>query len=153
MELDLQLERLSAALPEHFPFYHLGEVTSRESNEEPTPDEDSVAISFRMHGDLQGILIVLFERGLDVSLYTELGNIIASQTATRLNQQQAMDVMISPPRLLAQGQVKNLLGSLENENTKTPRIRRTYLHTNGKVTVSVETLFLPIPSEGLVGYA
>lgn len=153
MEAEGALESLGAALPEKFSLYHLGEVTGQPdaAKGELSSGDDSQAVSFRLHGDAEGVLLVLFERGLDVSLYTELGNIIASQAVTRLQQQKGLEVMISPPRLLGREQLAKLLASLSS--VAIPHLRRTYLHTNGRVIVPVETLYLPILSEGMVGYA
>src|SRR4051794_8579843 len=113
MQLDPQ--RL---LPDGFDFYHLGRVETREGSPFPLFDLESAllgnesALSFQLRGDVSGTLLVLFDsrftHGLDTSVYAELGNILASRVADRLNESSGLDVMISPPQTLGESGLKNI---------------------------------------------
>lgn len=141
----LNLEQLASALPTQFDFYHLGKV-----EQQPLSNSnffrDACAVGFRLLGDLNGLMIVLFEKDLDHSTYTEFGNLLASRLATQLQTENGLDVMISPPQSLEHGLVQKLL----EKNSSI--IRRTYAHFYKNSVISVETLVLSAPSEG-IGYA
>jgi len=134
---------LTSALPQRFEFYHLGEVELMEVNE---PISDATAVGFRLYGDLSALVIVLFPRALDISTYSELGNVIASRMATQLNTQNGIEVMVSPPQSIGENQLKQIIQRVN------PITRRTYAHFYMDSVIPVETLVLPTPSEGL-GYA
>jgi hypothetical protein len=132
------LSDLESALPEKVPFYHLGEVTLNNeilSSERELIDMEVLGYSFL--GDVRGLMLVLFDKGLDSSIYSELGNVIAARTASRLGNEKALDVLISPPKKLSSEQVNKLVdqGSMI--------IHRTYLHVHKGVTIPVQTWILP----------
>jgi hypothetical protein len=137
------LSRLEDSLPKKFDFYHLG---SAELKPLECDFNESCAIAFRLYGELNAVLVVLFEKGLDVDTYSEFGNIIASQLVTHLNSNEAFDIMISPPRVLQTEQLEWMA-----QQSK-PAIRRTYAHLFNNLVIPVETLILPANSEGM-GYA
>lgn len=101
---------------------------------------------FRILGEMNAFFVVLFDKSLDESTYSELGNVIASQTVSHLNTQEGMDLMISPPKVVTEEQFSKLL---MNGNQV---IRKTYAHICGNVVIPVETLILPIVTEEM-GYA
>jgi len=143
--MDLQtLAKISDSLPERFPFYSFGEV-SRGDETRFTGQldvESKQAVSFRLLGDPAALLVVLFEEGVDVSMYCELGNILASKLCQKLSEGGEGDLMITPPLLLNEAQLRRLAHS------NIPSIHRTYQHTYDNRTVLLETLILPIFTAG-----
>ncbi len=139
--LDQEIKTLSdleSALPEALPFYHLGEVhLSHEILASNTDLVDMEVMAYSFMGDVRGLLMVLVDKGLDSSVYAELGNLIAARTASKLANEKALDVLISPPRKLEARQVQKIidLGSMI--------IHRTYLHLHRGVTIPVQTWILP----------
>ena len=145
-------QRLGSALPESFDFYHLGPVALRTGTGATAAAslEDLLAgcatVGFGIHGDVQGMLIVAFEKELDFSTYTELGNVVASQLATQLNRRDGTDVMISPPRPLSQARLAKILPALRAPGT----VVRTYLHRMaGKAEIPVHVLISGLSGETL----
>ncbi len=105
--------RLNQALPENIPFYHLG-VVSRSGTIEGTSDhpmawadldaEGRHAFAFTLYaGEMPGTLVLLFDQGLDASIYSEIGNVMASRLAD------ALGAMPSPPRSLSPKGAERLL--------------------------------------------
>ena len=97
--------------PESFEFYHLGNVEKQLpiSSVQSLELDGRSGVSFNLYGDTTGLIVFLFEEGLDVSTYTEMGNVLASRMATQLSIQQGWDVMISPPRFLNSAQLRSQL--------------------------------------------
>ncbi len=56
---------------------------------------------FRLHSEPSSWLALLHPRGLEESLYAELGNLLASREADRLSALAGMPVAISPPEPLS----------------------------------------------------
>jgi len=144
------MTNLKEALPKEFSFYHLGSVEMRSQREFTETNaelilEDLNAVAFSFQGDFRGVLIILVEKGLDVSIYSELGNILASRLATELTHD-GYDVMITPPRLLQAPQLERLI------QTPQKKIHGKYQHLYQNTTVPVETVLIPFPDEQ-VGYA
>lgn len=162
------------SLPEKFRFYHLGDVkrvdspspsrTSLESLPEDSELQGLRAVAFNLKGDVQGTLMILFNQKLDVSTYTELGNVLASKLATRLSEVRGADVLITPPRNLSPLQLeaflikirKTLSSQLIAEKRKPQVVRSRYIHSSvqssGEKNISkeipVDALFVTAPSEG-----
>lgn len=137
------LSHLVNALPNRFDFYHLGEVSLQ-----PTDSDlpNSQAVAFHLTGDLQAIMIVLFDKNLDISTYSELGNILASKVATYFNHSTGLDLQISSPQLLTDVQTEHLV-----QNNQTI-VRRTYTHIYDGKVIPLETLLLSAPVGG-IGHA
>lgn len=130
MRMDAELSaRFEGALPGKFEFYHLGEVV-------PARDPSALdlssrsAVAFGIQGDARSLAIVLFDRALDLSTYTELGNVIVSRLASHL------DVMISPPREITSSRARELMA------TAPVIARKTYLHESDAPTAEVEVVIL-----------
>lgn len=141
--LNIRLDQMSNALPEGFDFYHLGKVEAQTAEPEDFPAfEDTICMGYGFQGDVNGILIAIFDRGLDVSAYTEMGNVMASQFATRLSQKSGLDVMITPPRQLQD----NTLGHLSRSASST--LARTYHHLHEGKIIPVQVLVLPLGDQG-----
>jgi hypothetical protein len=145
MEYSENLKQLAGALPQSFEFYNLGQVSLTESTQ-TFPTQDCTAIGFRLYGDVTALLILLFPLGLDVSLYSEMGNILASRIANQLTSHNKMEVMVSPPSPISEDQFEQLI------RRTTGMIRRSYVHLYKSTVIPVETVILPSPSEG-TGYA
>lgn len=134
-----------AALPECFDFYHLGSV-ARDEAAQPEPVaplealafEDRFAIGFGFHGDMRGLMILLLDKGLDLEVYSELGNLLAARIALELHRKGGLDVMISPPYSLSPKRLEEILASPPGK-----MIRQAYLHRYGSATVRMEAVILP----------
>jgi hypothetical protein len=137
-------------LPESFDFYHLGRVERAEPESdssfdlEKTLQEESSAWGYRVHGDAPALVVLLFDRVHDSSVYMELGNILASRIATGLSAGRVgVGVMISPPQALSVSQIRKL-----TLNRQEPLHRRYFHRFGADRTVAVDALILPVPSEG-----
>jgi hypothetical protein len=135
---------LTSYLPREFPFYHLGTVTLDETvaGPEAVPSDEpqfahSTGVAFQLLGELDDWLVLVFEQGLDVPTYTEMGNIIASQLATQLSAE-GKEAMISPPRELKTPQLVRLLS---NAGEARP-LSRLYRHTHRGETFAVRAYLL-----------
>ena len=136
------IEQLSEALPSSFNFYHLGKVELQPDLQPPTYDA-LYGISFHLRGDLHAILVILLEKNLDLSLYSELGNILASKIANQLFVDRQLQVEISPPQTLSENQLASILQSGSSTT------RKTYVHRYENKIFYLETLFVPSPLEGI----
>jgi hypothetical protein len=138
----VMITKLLAALPREFDFYHLGKVKLQEAALAvpldrfpaafPIVSEDqSPAIGYSFRGDVSGVLILNVPGGADASVYAEMGNVIASMVATRLANDEQLDVMISEPSFLSSSALRKLVGA-------TPALEsRTYLHHHGSGSIPV----------------
>ncbi len=124
------------ALPESFKFYHLGEVKQTEVDGILELEQQHI-IAFRFYGDTQGVMLLLFKEGLDQSLYTEMGNIIASRSAQALEEKNGLGVMITPPYILKKSIAERLI---ENSDYC---IQRSYHHKINGESIPVEVLIIP----------
>jgi hypothetical protein len=131
--------RIAGALPRKFDFYHLGVVRMQEGIQDDLWTGEAKAIGFAIEGDVRSALLIRVEFAEDMSVYAEMGNIIASQLATRLAAEHDLDVLISPPRTMSARSVARLLSSLEQSGRRFER--RTYLHLHQK-TVPVDAWIL-----------
>jgi len=149
MELN-QLEKSlwARAFPEKIELYHLGPVTIEKTASASLANElnasDFFPLCFSFHGDQRGLLLLLLDRHLDLSLYSELGNLLASAIATELSNQNGIDVMISPPYSLNESRLKEILATNEARI-----IRRAYIHQS----VRVEAFIIPSENAPEVGHA
>jgi hypothetical protein len=103
MELN-NLSEISNLLPENFGFYGLGTVELQktvEASETLPLDFDLLrGVGFRVyHLDdaPSALLLFVFGADLDESMYTEMGNVLASKLCQNLTEQQKSEMMISPP--------------------------------------------------------
>lgn len=136
--------KLDSLLPRAFEFYHLGQVTL---SDEPTPlpmpfahtmplfSDERIAVAFSLQGESHGALVMLFDGSLDVSTYSEAGNIIASRLATSLAAQDGREVTVSPPRVVSHERLQQML----NGGTASAK---TYLHQQGQRTIRLTALVL-----------
>lgn len=150
----MNFQKLVKALPDRFSFYHLGEVElipeeSSEGNIAHSEDllaqmleSGSQLIGLSFSGDLRGLILICVDKSLDLSTYMEMANIIASRMATKLADEEDMDVLISPPRTVQAHLVRGLIHSDQ------PKIRRTYFHQNQGTVIPVHAWILPVPWEG-----
>lgn len=140
---DPVISALSESFPERIPFYHLGEVAlsdTREREAAPLSDPDLRCVGFQLQGDISGLVAILFDAGLDLSTYTELGNLLASRIATELSQRVGVDVLISPPRSLSLDRLTRIL-----ESTEQPQFRRMYFHVDGdRPGIPVQLIVAPV---------
>lgn len=144
---DINFSEWSAVLPQHFQFYHLGEVSSKALfNKTENPLKDALAVGYQIKGDIQAVVLVIFDRGLDLSVYSELGNVLASQIANQLHSQKGFDVLISPPQILSESLFENI------QRSQKPLLKRTYAHVYHNFVIPIETWILKALPEG-VGHA
>ena len=83
-----------------------------------------------------------FRKELDSSLYSEMGNIIASRIATQLKKNGDFEVMISPPQPVGEDRIQFVLKEGDSS------FRRTYAHNYKNTVIPLETLLLPGPLGG-----
>jgi hypothetical protein len=139
-------------LPEKMPFYHLGEIILQESSSQAAwlwlDDEGSSFIGYQILGEVRGALVLAFPKVLAPqvpwtkdasSVYSELGNLLASKISTELSRHGAKDTMISPPIPLTKEMTSTLLKRAGLENS----VQRRYLHLKKEFIVPVEVLLLP----------
>lgn len=139
MELRSKLNR---ALPENFPFYHLGVVSrsgsSEGANDHPMAWADLAAkgrhaVAFAIYGEeMPGTLVLLFDQELDSSVYFEIGNVMASRLADGLG------AMPSPPRSLSSKGAERLLQASQGK-----AIWFEYSHGAGAEKIALELAFIP----------
>ncbi|MGK5084160.1 hypothetical protein WDW37_12760 [Bdellovibrionota bacterium FG-1] len=137
---------LIESLPKQFSFYHLGEVRLTPSvsvpSDETTLPKNPVAVAFSVEGDVRGSMLLLFEEGLDVSVYSEMGNVIASQMVTSLAEKEGVDLYISPPKILSSVQLSTIL---KNQHG----VARTYLHQPPNApSILLQALVIPTETHG-----
>jgi hypothetical protein len=136
------LDLLIRSLPENFSFYHLGEISLRNPNEIRQAsltlpiDDRRAALAYRLRGDLQAEVVLMLEPGLDLSMYSEAGNIIASRLATQLAEKHQIDVVISPPTRLEHEQLARLM------SVTVEKIEKTYVHSYAGREILLEALIL-----------
>lgn len=154
----MSVEHIEKALPENFPFYHLGTVELAPQNEGGASPariaeilnevELSRGAAFSLRGDVSGLLVVLFDAKLDVSTYTELGNLIASQVVNRLYELGNLDIALSPPKLVQGRQVREWV-----DPQRALCVARTYFHVHEQQKLLVRTLILPSAAAESAGHA
>ncbi|OFZ18365.1 MAG: hypothetical protein A2X94_12515 [Bdellovibrionales bacterium GWB1_55_8] len=139
---------LMNALPEQFDFYHLGTVNLEPEHTHPISEklpDDAMAVAFQLSGDVSAALVLHFEKGLDPSIYSEMGNVIASRVATNLSKMENLDILVSPPRLLSEKHWENL--SQGHKLTG-----RTYLHLHRGISIRLHAILIN-PPQGNTGHA
>jgi hypothetical protein len=133
---------LTQALPQGFDFYHLGRIDlepgdaiSSESAKRALAS-DHFGIGYRFEGEARGGLILLVGEGLDPSVYSEAGNIIASRIASSLSGEGRLEVAVSPPLLLTRLQLTRLLASED-------AVVRLYVHRQEHRAIPLQAVLLP----------
>lgn len=148
-------------LPQRFSFYDQGQVILQNSIKsilEPTIParlESRRGVGFRIfHLDNapSAILIFLFDANEDESMYTEMGNILASKLCQSLSEQEKSEMMISPPIQLQSHQLLRL----SSQHTGTRRVYiHSYVQDGVEKSTPVETWTLAAtmttPTEGPLG--
>jgi len=145
--MEFNLSQLADALPYELNFYHLGKV---EQYFFPFAFQEVNGVVFRIYGDLNAIMVILFDSNLDCSTYTELGNLLAGRWVTQIQKERKLDLMISPPQMIQ----PNFLEKLKNRFmlSEQPIIQKTYAHMFKNFIIPIETLIFLSPAEGM-GYA
>ena len=145
---------LLQALPDTFDFYTMGQIQSLPSDS-LNPGQDSLlntpwdtfdlTIAFRISGELSAWMVLLLEQPLDYSMYSEVGNVLASRMASQLNASHGWGIQISPPISLT---------AIQLETLKKQRclIRKSYGHCTKTGIVPITVLILSGGSED-VGHA
>jgi hypothetical protein len=127
---------LESSLPENFAFYHLGTIQKQgEKNKAPAGEntwDDLQIIAYPLKGDLDAVFLIAIEKGLDPSIYSEAGNIMASQLVTALDRE-GIDVLLSPPQVIEDERFVKL-----SENWRTI-VEKDYLHLHGNNAVWVRS--------------
>jgi hypothetical protein len=131
--MDVNQEVLESSLPNQFPFYHLGTI---EQNREPQAQadwDDLLVIAYSLKGDLDAVFLIGIEKGLDASVYSEAGNIMASRLVTALDREAGLDVVLSPPQILSDELFTKLSAQWRT------LLDRDYLHLHEKNAVWVHS--------------
>lgn len=135
--------KISQLMPEGFSFYHLGYVEAV-TEEQPAPISKALeGAAFSIQGEIRGVMLILFEKGLDTSAYVEMGNILASRLATHLSLKAGLDVMISPPKLL---NAQELITLIQSQQTVA---QKNYLHVHQGKSIQIKALVLSSPMEDI----
>lgn len=139
---------LLSRLPQSFEFYDQGTVGLGPILENPatgasvTDLTDKFGIVILLQGDIKGVVIGLFDQGLDTSMYSEMMNVIASRLSDDLAQYDDLDVLITPPRVIEGDVLDRTLMQVLKGTTLTTQ--QSYLHLIpaqlGSSTVRFETL-------------
>lgn len=137
-------------LPQKFSFYDQGEVILQNSldssleRSKPAGLQNRRGVGFRIYhldNAPSAILIFLFDAAADESMYTEMGNILASKLCQSLTEKDKAEMMISPPIQLQSHQLLRLA----SQHTGTRRIySHTYLQNGIEKSTDVETWTVPI---------
>ena len=146
-----EILQVARALPQTLEFYHLGEVKLQHPHSMPDSGsevdfQESSVIGFQIFGESKATILFFFAKDLDVSVYSELGNLLTSQIANQVSRENHIDVLISPPRRINIKQVEQMI------QNHPPLLKRTYIHFCKNQRVPIITWLLPTPSEGF-GYA
>ncbi|MDR3608557.1 MAG: hypothetical protein P4M08_14430 [Oligoflexia bacterium] len=138
------LETLGKSLPEKFPFYHLGEVAVAETpgaglilaDAAEIEIADRSALGIRLQGDVRATLLVLIDEELDLSIYSEIANILASRLATELSANHDLDLMISAPSAVSPARLASILQPGRNV------FKKHYLHRYSGLTLPVDAVVI-----------
>lgn len=133
-ELRSDPQRIESALPSGFDFYDYGSVYAEAKNipqAGPESAEGKIGVAFSTQGDQRAVLVVMFDEGLDASMYTEIGNVIASRFADGLARV-GSDVFLSPPQALGAAEIHRRLSGAQ------PSLARQYYHSHSGTIVPIE---------------
>ena len=129
---------LTKALPVGFSFYNMGTVEMLSADSAQTQagevsdfPEPGLSIGYQFVGELRGLILIMIPDGLNLSMYMELGNILASRIATYLSNEEGIDVMISPPKVMTEQNLQHFT-RIESE------VSRTYYHRYGNCVVRLK---------------
>ena len=140
--MDSSLTEIINALPNHLEFYHLGKVELQEFEH---TWQETTAVAFRLYGERMALVILLFDKDLDESVYSEFGNLLVSRIATELSSKNGLEVTISPPMKFNPSRLQKLI-------QRVTAIRKTYVHFHNNSAIPIETWILPTVVEE-AGYA
>ena len=105
LEFDLKenheiLRKIKELFPDHFHFYHLGEVRLCPilQNRDRSHDQN---VMYQLTGEKRGAFILSVPSDLDLSIYLEMGNIILGKLTTALTNSIGLDLMFSPPQVIS----------------------------------------------------
>jgi hypothetical protein len=129
----LNQDVLENSLPDQFEFYHLGTIEQNRTPETQIDWDDLLVIAYSLKGDLDAVFLIGIEKGLDASIYSEAGNIMASRLVTALDREAGLDVVLSPPQVLSTDLYTKL-----NAQWRT-MLERDYLHLHEKNAVWVHS--------------
>ncbi len=93
----LRTNEFDKILPQSFNFYSLGQVVLQQSAGKSTDQTGKTQILYTIEGDTKLFVTLLLDPTLDLSIYSEVGNIIAARMASALEQNSKTDWMITPP--------------------------------------------------------
>jgi len=148
------MNEILKALPKHFDFYHLGEIQLTPDSPLPSTPlkdqkadhyiENKQAIGYRIFGDRKVLFVLLIPEGLDLSTYSEFGNLLVSKITNQIQQESMLDLYISPPFSIHISRLTQILHTNQ-------AIKKTYLHSYGNSVIPIETLILPSIESNLNG--
>ena len=97
------LIHVKGALPQHFYFYHLGEVRRSIALHARNRTQDQ-RVFFQLSGEVTGVFILSIPRNQDLSIYLEMGNILLGRITAILSVSAGLEVMFSPPQVISEKQ-------------------------------------------------
>lgn len=116
MEHCLGSEMLQS-LPEGFAFYQFGQVKlDRNHKSKKTLDfTDLCILCYPFHGEVSGIFYCFVEKGFEVDIYMEMGNIISTRTLGHMARKLKLEIVpLAPKTMSTEEYLKTLPEAREN---------------------------------------
>jgi len=124
--------------PLEFDFYHVGTVLPSEAHFDT---QDATWLSYSVHGDGRGVLLIGFHADQEPSLFAELGNILTARIATALAAETDGLNWISPPHEVFPEQIAKLRAFPHSSQTYLLRFRGDAHHASGEI-VPIQALWI-----------
>jgi len=145
--MDEFISLLSRSLPQSFDFYHLGNVEAQ-SCIVLKPIKENVRISddlsllgynlTTLNESMSAVLVLIFDRSLNESMYSELGNILVSRIINKLdNIEEPLEAVVSPPFKLKNATFERILATCKIS------FDHYYIHHINDTPITVRMMIVP----------
>ncbi len=142
--------KIGGVFPGGFDFYDLGRVVPGQEPGDSVEDmqDDRMGVAFSVYPmdekepgaeGLRTLLLAVFEEGLELEIYTEIGNVIASRFAGGLSKLLSEEVMITPPLTLKPAAVQRLIQMKRQTIT-----RKRYIHSFQNKVIPIDIMVLHV---------
>lgn len=113
MDFDTQ-----AALPVSFDFYGQGVVSLDTTVSLNLSLDHQQGVGYQFLGSSARSVVILLDEDFDLSVASELGNVLAAKIAGNLSRLEGWDVGVSPPQIWTETQIRSRLSHLfKNDRT------------------------------------
>ncbi len=145
----LDMSVLEGALPGSFDFYSWGSVQLQSALPKRESAREKSGIFYALQGDPKVFITVLLNPSSDLSLYSEMGNIIAAKMSLSLEKPQETKptVGINPVRMITPPRVLNELELERMTAIDSPQLLREYHHVMGDRIQPFQVLIVLAPDE------